>query len=150
MPFNFIQPLIMAFLSKQLFVRKSSIPASGRGLFTKKKIRKGERIVEYKGKRTTWKEANHLDGSNGYLFYIDRNHVVDAFTYRKSMGRYANDAKGTTRRRGLSNNSTYETDNEKVYIEAAKDIPAGSEILVDYGKEYWDVMLYNNKLSSPK
>ena len=96
---------------------------------------------------TTWKEANHRDGSNGYLFYIDRNHVVDALTYHKSMARYANDAKGTARKKGLSNNSTYETDNEKVYIEAAKDIPAGAEILVDYGKEYWDIIRHNNNLS---
>ena len=34
----------------------------------------------------------------------------------------------------------------KVYIEATKDIPAGSEILVSYGKEYWEVIRHNLKL----
>jgi hypothetical protein len=33
-----------------------------------------------------------------------------------------------------------------VYIEAIKDIPAGGEILVQYGKEYWDVIKHNLKL----
>jgi SET domain-containing protein len=36
-------------------------------------------------------------------------------------------------------------DDKKVFIEAIKDIPAGSEILVSYGKEYWDVMKENAK-----
>ena len=31
-------------------------------------------------------------------------------------------------------------------MEAAKDIPAGSEIIVSYGKEYWDVIRENIKL----
>ena len=138
----------MSFLSTQLFVRKSSIPSGGWGLFTRKKIRKGERIVEYKGKMTSWKKANHRNGNNGYIFYIDRNHVVDAFTYKKSLGRYANDARGTGRKKGMYNNSTYETNNKKVYIDAARDISAGSEILVGYGKEYWDIIRYNNKILS--
>jgi hypothetical protein len=30
-----------------------------------------------------------------------------------------------------------------VYIEAVKDVSAGSEIFVSYGKEYWDVMRKN-------
>jgi uncharacterized protein len=137
----------MAFLSKQLYIRKSSIPYSGKGLFTRKKIRKGERIIEYKGKLTTWKEANHRDGNNGYLFYIDRNHVVDAFTYKKAKARYANDARGLGRKMGLSNNAVYESAGSKVYIDAIKDIPAGTEILVGYGKEYWDIIRYNKKIS---
>ena len=123
----------MAFLSAQLIVKKSKIPLGGKGLFTRKKIRKGERIVQYKGKMTTWKEADHHKGANGYIFYIDRKHVVDAFTYKKALGRYANDARGIGRIKGLSNNATYETEGLKVFIDAVKDIPAGAEILVDYG-----------------
>ena len=32
----------------------------------------------------------------------------------------------------------------RVFIEAAKDIPANSEILVAYGKEYWEAVRHNN------
>jgi SET domain-containing protein len=136
----------MAFLSKQLYIRRSSIPSSGNGLFTRKMIRKGTRIIEYKGKLTTWKDVNHREGSNGYIYFINRKNVVDAYTYRKALGRYANDARGMKRKKGLKNNATYEAIGLKVYIDAVKDIPAGTEIFVAYGKEYWDALRYNKKL----
>jgi SET domain-containing protein len=136
----------MAFLSKQLYIRRSSIPSSGNGLFTRKMIRKGTRIIEYKGKVTTWKEVNHREGSNGYIYFINRKHVVDAYTYRKALGRYANDARGMKRKKGLKNNAAYSSAGLKVYIDAVEDIPAGTEIFVSYGKEYWDVLRYNENL----
>jgi hypothetical protein len=40
----------------------------------------------------------------------------------------------------------YSNDGLKAYIESVKDIPAGSEILVSYGKEYWDVVRANLKI----
>jgi SET domain-containing protein len=138
----------MAHLSRQLFIKKSSIPFGGKGLFTRKSIRKGQRIVEYRGKITTWKDVNHRNGSNGYIYYIKRNHVLDAFGYTKALGRYANDARGMGRKKGLTNNAEYETEGLKVYIDARKDIPAGAEILVGYGKEYWDVIRHNKRLTT--
>ncbi|MDP4131454.1 MAG: SET domain-containing protein [Bacteroidota bacterium] len=137
----------MAFLSGQLFVRASTIPHSGKGLFTKKDIRKGERIIEYKGRKTTWKEVNHRNWTNGYIFYINRNVVVDASGFKKAHGRYANDARGISRKSGLKNNAEYRAEGNRVYIDAVRNIPAGSEILVNYGKEYWDIIRYNQKIS---
>jgi SET domain-containing protein len=137
----------MPFLSNQLFIRRSSLPSGGRGLFTSKMIRKGDRIIEYKGKITTWKEADHRKGNNGYIYFLSRNHVLDAFTYKKALGRYANDARGMGRKKGLRNNAAYESVGLKVFIDATKDIPAGSEILVGYGKEYWDAIGHNKKIS---
>lgn len=138
----------MALLSKQLFIKKSLLPSGGMGLFTRKKIPKGERIIEYKGRVTTWKDVNHRNGTNGYIFYITRNHVLDAYTYKKSLARFANDARGIGRKKGLSNNAEYEDADLKVYIKAIKDIPAGSEILVGYGKEYWQAIRQNIKNST--
>ncbi len=140
----------MAFLSEQLVVKTSTIPASGMGLFTRKFIPKNTRIIEYKGKMVTWKEVDHREGSNGYIYYIDRKHVVDAYTYKKALGRFANDAMGISRIKGIRNNSEYVTDGLKVFIESARDIAAGEEILVPYGKEYWDVIRHNLKLQSTK
>ena len=136
----------MALLEKQLIVKRSSIPGSGKGLFTKKFIPKGTRIVEYKGKITTWKEVKHNDGANGYIYYVSRNHVIDAHTYKKSLARYANDARGLQQIKGITNNSAYVHDKLRVFIEAVKDIPANSEILVAYGKEYWDAIKHNIKM----
>lgn len=136
----------MALLEKQLYVKKSSIPGAGKGLFTKKPISKGTRIVEYKGKRSTWKEVKDEDGKNGYIFYINRNHVIDGLPDKKALARYANDARGLVRIKGLLNNSEYVVDGLKAYIETKKDVPAGGEIFVDYGKDYWKVIRENIKM----
>jgi SET domain-containing protein len=136
----------MALLEKQLYIKRSNLPASGKGLFTKKFIPKGTRIVEYKGKVTTWKEVDHKNGQNGYIYYVNRDHVIDARPYPKALGRYANDARGLQKIKGINNNAVYIEDNLKVFIEATKDIPAYAEILVGYGKEYWDVIRQNKGL----
>ncbi|HTM91262.1 MAG TPA: SET domain-containing protein [Flavisolibacter sp.] len=138
----------MALLEKQLVVKRSTIPNSGKGLFTKKLIPKGTLIVEYKGKKTTWKDVDIDEGRNGYIYYINRKNVIDARTTPQHLARYANDAQGMTRVKGITNNCRYlaEMDTMRVYIEAVKDIPAGGEIFVQYGKEYWDVIKHNKKI----
>ena len=133
----------MALLEKQLVVKRSTIPCSGKGLFTKKLIPKGSCIIEYRGKITTWKEVKHNDGANGYIYYVTRNHVIDSHTYKKAIARYANDARGLKKIKGISNNAIYVQEKLRVFIEAAKDIPANSEILVAYGKEYWEAVRHN-------
>ena len=136
----------MALLEKQLFIKHSTIPGSGKGLFTKKFIPKGTRIVEYKGKISAWKDVKDEDGRNGYIFYITRSHVIDALPVKTALARYANDARGLVRIKGITNNCDYISDGLQAFIESKKDIPAGSEILVDYGKDYWKVIRENIKL----
>lgn len=137
---------LMVLLEDQLVVKKSTLSGAGKGLFTKKTIVKGTRIVEYKGRISTWKEVNHQKGENGYIFYVKRNHVIDASPYRKALARFANDARGLSKMKGITNNSEYKEYGLRVFIVATRDIPAGSEILVDYGKDYWKVIGYNRKL----
>lgn len=118
------------------------IPGAGRGLFTKTFIPKGTRIVEYKGRVMTWKEAedNH---DNPYIFFVNRNRVIDALTYKKAFARYANDATGTNKGTGLKNNADYVNEDNRIFIEAKRDIEAGAEILVGYGAGYWKTMRDN-------
>lgn len=134
----------MALLEKQLYVKKSNIPGAGKGLFTKEAIPKGTRIIEYKGRRTTWKEAGN-DPTNYYLYTINRNHVIDARRTMSALARYANDAKGFVKVKGLTNNCVYVNDGYRAFIESVKNIPAGAEILVDYTREYWRVLKENLK-----
>lgn len=136
----------MALLEKQLFVKKSTIPNAGKGLFTKKLIPKGTRIVEYKGKISSWKDVKDEDGKNAYIFYVNRNHVINALPVKSALARYANDARGLVRITGLKNNCDYITEGKRAYIESKKEIPAGGEILVDYGGDYWKVIRENIKL----
>lgn len=134
----------MALLEKQLYIKASTIPGAGKGLFTKEAIAKGTRIVEYKGRKTVWKEVKD-DATNFYIYTVNRNHVIDARRTLSALARYANDAKGLTRVKGLSNNCVYVNDGYRAFIESVKDIPAGAEILVDYTKEYWEVLKQNLK-----
>ncbi len=135
----------MALLEKNLVVKKSTIPGAGKGLFTKIMIPKGTSIVEYKGKISKWKDVDQKGGLNAYIYYVNRNHVIDS-SDNKNLARYANDAKGAKKIQTLVNNCRFVKDHKlRVFIEAKKDIEANSELLVPYGKEYWDIITANRK-----
>ena len=133
----------MPLLENQLIVKRSTLKGAGKGLFTTRAIPRGKKIVEYKGKVTTWKAASDAEGFNGYLYYINRNHVIDAAGAKQALARYANDARGIVRTIGLRNNCAYHIEGLRVFIYSMSDIPAGSELLVSYGKEYWDIIREN-------
>ncbi|MEJ0056496.1 MAG: SET domain-containing protein [Bacteroidota bacterium] len=140
----------MALLEKHLYLKKSTLPGAGKGLFTKVFIPKGTRIVEYKGEILTWKEVEKMsEERNGYVFFFTNNYVIDAWKH-KGFAHYANDAKGIIRVEGIKNNSEYVTEKKRCYIEATRDIPARSEILVGYGGEYWQVIRYNIRLEKSR
>ena len=133
----------MPFLEKQLIVKRSTLKGAGKGLFTLKDIPKGKKIVEYKGKISKWKEVDAMNGMNGYIYYVNRDHVIDASLATDALARYANDARGMIRTDGLSNNCTYRIEGLRVFIYSTKNITAGSELFVGYGKEYWDIIKEN-------
>ncbi len=140
----------MALLEKFLAIQKSKIPNAGKGLFSKIKIKKGTRIVEYKGKLRKWSEVKEQDGHNGYLMYLTRNAVIDAMPATKTLGRYANDANGLTKLAGLKNNCEYVSKGNKCYIESIRLINKGDELLVGYGREFWQLQkkIRNNVASN--
>lgn len=129
-------------LDNILTIKNSTIPGTGKGLFTKKFIPNGSRITEYLGKISTWKAADHDDGNNAYIYYINRNHVIDAKGI-KAFAHYANDGSGFKKFKGIKNNSEYIVDGKRVFITAKHDIAAGEEIFVAYGKDYWVVIKKN-------
>jgi uncharacterized protein len=133
----------MPLLEKHLVVKRSKLKGAGKGLYTTKDIPRGTKIVQYKGKITKWKEVDDRDGLNGYIYYVNREHVIDASDTKDALARYANDAKGLQRVDGITNNCTYIIEGVKVYIKAMRNIPAGSELFVGYGKEYWDIIKEN-------
>lgn len=136
-------------LDSQLVVKDSTLPGVGRGLFTNVFIAKGTRITEYKGRVMTWKQAQALpDEHNGYVFWFSNSRVIDAWNTEEGVAHFANDAKGIVRAPGVVNNAEYETEKGRCYIVATRDIPAGSEIFVGYGGEYWRAIRYNLRLAN--
>lgn len=130
-----------------LLVKKSTLPKAGKGLYTNKPIKKDSKIIEYKGEIIDWKEYEKrvLEDKDGYLFFINKKRCIDAFSTPKYKARYANDAEGLSKVKGLKNNASYEIFGDKCFIVADRNIESGEEIFVSYSKEYWDCIRYNIK-----
>jgi uncharacterized protein len=127
-----------------LYVDNSSIPSAGKGLFTSEDIEKGEIVTEYTGDITTWEQVRH-DASNLYIYFVNDDYVINAKEHPDAIARYANDAHGLTRIPGLHNNAKFVNINGKIFIKTTKLIRAGNEILVDYGKAYWETVKKNKE-----
>lgn len=132
----------MQLLNSYLKVKRSTLSGCGEGLFTKIFIPKNIIITEHTGKITSFKDADG-DGNNPYLFYVSRNHVIDARHQQDSLARFVNDARGQTRIVGFTNNSKYIIIGKRVFITAIRDIMPNNEIFVGYGLEYWETMKKN-------
>jgi uncharacterized protein len=113
---------------KSYVVRNSEI--HGRGVFAATEIARGERIVEYKGKRSTWDEAmarpdsDPDDPAHTFLFEIDDGRVIDA-RVRGNAARWINHS-------CAPNCVTHEDDDGRVFIEAKRRIKTGDELTYDY------------------
>ena len=109
-------------------VRRS--PTHGRGAFATRAIRKGERIIEYRGTRSSWSTACRRpwsDPSDPYhtlLFGLTDGTVIDA-------GLDGNAARWFNH--GCDPNcETIEYDDGKVFIHARRRIRRGEELRYDY------------------
>ena len=120
---------------KEISIKPSNIPGSGLGLFTEENIKQGELIVMITGPRYNEEEALLLD-VNGYLLDTadGSNESIDV----QGPARFANDAFGITRIKGTVNNSAFVLYHDgKMWLEATRNIKAGQEIFVSYGRTYW-------------
>ena len=104
-------------------------PIHGRGVFAARAIRKGETIIEYRGRRTSWEEASDAAGGDGdpyhtFLFALDDGRVIDAGV-RGNAARWINHS-------CAPNCKTYEDDRGRVYVAARRTIRAGEELSYDY------------------
>lgn len=130
-----------------LIVKKSRIPNAGRGLFTTSRIRKGDIIVEYLGDKLTWKQCLKRYKSDLtqllYVFAISDENCIDAKPCPDELAQYANDANGGSGKSRFKNNCEYNVIKRRPYIVALKEIGPNSEILVDYGDEYWEAVREN-------
>ena len=130
-------------------IRRSAI--QGRGVFAAKRIRRGQRIIEYQGERISNAEADRRydDASMGrhhtFLFTLDKNTVIDG----KSGG---NDARLINH--SCDPNCEAVIEKGKIWIYARRNIQPGVELAYDYKYEQTgdpeDAKLYVCKCGSPK
>lgn len=112
---------------ERIEVRKSRV--HGRGVFTKERIRKGARIIEYTGRRLPWKEAQDappLDPKRPYhtmLFSLDNGDVIDA-AVGGNEARWINHSCDP-------NCETFEED-DRIFVHALRGLQPGEELFYDY------------------
>lgn len=125
-----------------LVIKKSKLPGAGKGLFTTKAIRKDAKVIEYRGEIIGYKEYRRRarKEQDHYLFYLRSELCIDSLYTPQYKARYANDAAGITRLKGIRNNSDFIIYDDKCFIVSSRDIKAGEEIFVNYTKPYWDCM----------
>ena len=116
-------------------VRKSSLytvrrsKVHGLGVFAKRRICKGTRVVEYLGERISHKvaddryELKDADDGHTFLFIVDRGVVIDA-------GVDGNEARFINH--GCDPNCESVIEDRRVFIEAIRTIQPGEELKYDY------------------
>jgi hypothetical protein len=127
----------------------SRIANAGLGLYTTRAIQRYKKIANYTGKMMTDDEWT-ADPSD-YAVQWDDNKVLDARSTQDAIGRYANECRAPDRRAGRcrGNNALLRhTRNNTAIVESrGARIPAGSEILLPYGRRYWEGALKKIKRS---
>lgn len=129
------------YLNKFLKIKKSILPKAGKGVFTTIDIGEGSIITSLTGNLINLSQFNKLpDYKKMYCFYINKNNIIDSYSTRNQFGRYVNDVKGGTIN-NIENNAEFivrkKDKHYQVLVVATCFISKGSEILVDYGDEYW-------------
>jgi uncharacterized protein len=114
---------------KRVSVRQS--PVHGKGVFALCPLQAGERIFEYKGMVTTWREAarwneQREDSGHTFLFGLSDGRVIDG-------GRGGNGARWLNH--ACAANCEAVEGEGRVFIEAIRDIAVGEELFIDYALE---------------
>jgi len=104
-------------------------PLHGLGVFARQRIRKGARIIEYRGERVSHTEADrryeHKDAGDAhtFLFIVDARTVIDA-------GVDGNEARFINH--GCEPNCESVIEGRRVFIDAVRAIEPGEELTYDY------------------
>lgn len=111
-------------------IRKSLI--QGWGAFATRRIRKGQRVIQYIGERISHEEAENrydedaMETPTTYLFTVDEDTVIDA-------SRWGNRAKYINH--SCAPNCETVNEDGRIYVEALKNIQPGVELTYDYHLE---------------
>ncbi|SDR29774.1 hypothetical protein SAMN05443245_4370 [Paraburkholderia fungorum] len=111
---------------RRVIVRRS--PVHGKGVFAMRPLEAGERVFEYKGEITTWRNAvrrHRREGVAGhtFLFGLSDGRVIDGSRSGNSA-RWLNHA-------CTPNCETIE-DRGRIFIHAIRPIVVGEELFIDY------------------
>ena len=116
--------------SIESFIKVRHSHIHGNGVFAARKIPTGARIIEYRGKRITEKQAEKRFGQDPdnpyhtFFFSLDSGKLIDG-------GDEGNDARWINH--SCEPNCEAQEEKGRVYIHALRDIRRGEELSYDYG-----------------
>ena len=120
--------------NKLIEVRNS--PIHGRGVFAVKAIKKGTRIIEYKGARMTQKESDKVYGGTSdtghtFLFTLNDYYVIDA-NQGGNAARWINHGCKPNCESETEEDDSGRPEKERVFIHAIRNIKPGEELTYNY------------------
>lgn len=129
---------IEALEADYLYTKPSQLPNAGNGLFTAIAIYKDETIAVFKGELLTdiQAEKRALEGNDKYFINLLNGSIMDSMNVA-CFAKYANDASGFANSNFKNNAKITLDDNDKVCIQATRNIKANEELFCSYGKSYW-------------
>ncbi len=125
-------------MAKKIERRNSKI--HGNGVFAKARIKKGEPIVQYKGRLVTHADADaahhgDVDTGHTFLFTLNEKWIVNA-NEKGNIARWINHSCAPNAVAFVHGHKSGKLKKDKVIIEAKRDIVPGEEITYDYGFEF--------------
>lgn len=118
----------------KIVTRRSAI--HGNGMFAVAPIARGERLIEYKGKRRTHDEVDagdsgDVDSGHTFLFTLNDEYVIDA-NFGGNSARWINHSCAPNCEAVLDEDEEAPK-KSRVFIEARRAIKPGEELTYDYG-----------------
>ena len=122
-------------MPRKIVARKSAI--HGNGVFALAPIAKGERVIEYKGRRRTHAEVDAgdsggVESGHTFLFTLNDDYVIDA-NYEGNSARWINHSCEPNCEAVLEESEGKDPRKDRVFIEAKRAIKPGEELTYDYG-----------------
>ena len=122
-------------MSRKIAARKSRI--HGNGVFAVQALKKGERVIEYKGRRRTHAEvdadeAGDVETGHTFLFTLSDDYVIDA-NYEGNDARWINHSCDPNCEAVIAEDESDDRRKDQVFIEAIRDIKPGEELTYNYG-----------------
>ncbi|EIF34924.1 SET domain-containing protein [Burkholderia sp. Ch1-1] len=111
---------------RRVIVRRSSV--HGKGVFAIRRLAAGERVLEYKGEITAWRDAvrrHRREGVEGhtFLFGLSDGRVIDGSRGGNSA-RWLNHA--------CAPNCETVEDGDRIFIHTLRPVDAGEELFIEY------------------
>lgn len=118
--------------SEDFEIKESLQEGVGKGLFAKGPIKKGAFLIEYTGIPMSTADAEDHPGR--YLFEVNEKITLDGDT-DTNTAKYINHSCDPNVEAEIDPDEKWD---EHINIYSIKAIPAGAELYIDYGDEYFD------------